>query len=100
MKKLPLVGLLIFLTLPFQLLAQQNKAAPTSEPHTSSNQRIVSSSGLRVRSEADTNSTVVARLPLGATLPCLSRGKEKTIGEMTGAFCQTRPADGKLGYFF
>lgn len=63
-------------------------------------ERVVTGSGLRVRARADATSTVLERLELGATVPCLARTGDATLGDRRGGFCRTRLADGREGFFF
>ncbi|HSA21999.1 MAG TPA: SH3 domain-containing protein, partial [Myxococcota bacterium] len=62
--------------------------------------RVVTGTGLRVRSAPDTTSEVLEKLELGATAACLGRVGEAVVGEKKGAFCRTRLADGREGFFF
>jgi hypothetical protein len=62
--------------------------------------RVVTGTGLRVRAAPDTTSEVLEKLELGATAACLGRVGEAVVGEKKGAFCRTRLADGREGYFF
>jgi len=62
--------------------------------------RVVTGTGLRVRAAPDTTSEVLEKLELGATAPCLGRVGEAAVGERKGAFCRTRLADGREGFFF
>lgn len=58
-------------------------------------ERLVTSTGLRIREAPDAEARVVEKVSLGTVLPCLAQSAPVTVGEHTAPFCKA-----KNGWYF